>query len=384
MQSVFVGLNRPTLDGRPACRCRSVVFSLMRRLLLAALPAASLSACQPEADTSPPQVRPVRTVTVVKRDVGETVSYTGRIQAENETRLAFRISGRMVERPINVGDHVDPGQVVARLEPQDELNALRTAQASVAAAQGQLNQAQSTFDRQKTLLARDIASRAQFEQAESALKTARAQLDTAEAQLKAAKDRVSYTELRVDAGGTVVATGAEPGEVVQAGQMIIRVARKDGRDAVFDVPAQLLRSAPSDPVITVSLTDDPAVTATGRVREVSPQADPVTRTFEVKVGLTDPPAAMRLGSTVVGRMKLDTAPVIEIPATALTESDRRPAVWVVDPKDMTVSLRNVEVARNDPATVAIADGLDTGEIVVTAGTQALHPGQKTRLLDAPR
>ena len=394
MQSVFVGLNRSALAGRHACRCRGVAFSVMRRLfcdsgggprlLLAGMTAASLSACQPEAETAAPQVRPVRTVTVVKRDAGETVSYTGRIQAENETRLAFRISGRMVERPINVGDHVDPGQVVAKLEPQDELNALRTAQASVAAAQGQLNQAQSNFDRQKTLLARDIASRAQFEQAESALKTARAQLDTAEAQLKAAKDRVSYTELRVDAGGTVVTTGAEPGEVVQAGQMIIRVARKDGRDAVFDVPAQLLRSAPSDPVITVSLTDDPAVTATGRVREVSPQADPVTRTFEVKVGLTDPPAAMRLGSTVVGRMKLDTAPVIEIPATALTESDRRPAVWVVDPKDMTVSLRNVEVARNDPATVAIAEGLDSGEIVVTAGTQALHPGQKTRLLDASR
>jgi RND family efflux transporter MFP subunit len=394
MQSVLVGLNRPALAGRHACRCRGVAFLVMRcllcasgagpRLLLAGLTAASLSACQPEAETAAPQVRPVRTVTVVKRDVGETVSYTGRIQAENETRLAFRISGRMVERPINVGDHVEPGQVVAKLEPQDELNALRTAQASVAAAQGQLNQAQSNFDRQKTLLARDIASRAQFEQAESALKTARAQLDTAEAQLKAAKDRVSYTELRVDAGGTVVATGAEPGEVVQAGQMIIRVARKDGRDAVFDVPAQLLRSAPSDPVITVSLTDDPAVTATGRVREVSPQADPVTRTFEVKVGLTDPPAAMRLGSTVVGRMKLDTAPVIEIPATALTESDRRPAVWVVDPKDMTVSLRNVEVARNDPATVAIAEGLDSGEIVVTAGTQGLHPGQKTRLLDSSR
>ena len=326
----------------------------------------------------------MRTVAVVKREVGETVSYTGRIQAENETRLSFRISGRMVERSVNVGDHVEPGQVVAKLEPQDELNALRTAQASVAAAQGQLNQAQSNFDRQQTLLARDIASRAQFEQAESALKTARAQLDTAEAQLKAAKDRVSYTELRVDSAGTVIATGAEAGEVVQAGQMVIRVARKDGRDAVFDVPAQLLRSAPSDPLISVSLSDDPAVTAIGRVREVSPQADPVTRTFEVKVGLTDPPAAMRLGATVVGRMKLDTAPVIEIPATALTEFDRRPAVWVVDPSSLTVSLRNVEVARNDPATIAISQGLDSGEIVVTAGTQALHPGQKTRLLGSAR
>ena len=390
MQSIFVGLRTPNSGVRVACRRPSAARCLFGapgtapRLLLAGLALALLSACQPEADTAPPQVRPVRTVTVVKREVGETVSYTGRIQAENETRLSFRISGRMVERSVNVGDHVEPGQVVAKLEPQDELNALRTAQASVAAAQGQLNQAQSNFDRQQTLLARDIASRAQFEQAELALKTARAQLDTAEAQLKAAKDRVSYTELRVDSAGTVIATGAEAGEVVQAGQMVIRVARKDGRDAVFDVPAQLLRSAPSDPLISVSLSDDPAVTAIGRVREVSPQADPVTRTFEVKVGLTDPPAAMRLGATVVGRMKLDTAPVIEIPATALTEFDRRPAVWVVDPSSLTVSLRNVEVARNDPATIAISQGLDSGEIVVTAGTQALHPGQKTRLLESAR
>src|SRR6476646_2233436 len=390
LQSIFGGLRTPNSGGRVACRLPSAARCLFGtpgtapRLLLAGLTAALLAACQPEADTAPPQVRPVRTVTVVKRDVGETVAFTGRIKAENEARLGFRIPGRMIERPINVGDHVEPGQVVARLEPHDELNALRTAQAGVAAAQARLNETQNIYERQKTLLARDIASRAQFEQAEATRKTARAQLDTAEAQLKAAKDRVSYTELKVDAAGTVVATGAEPGEVVQAGQMIVRVARKDGRDAVFDVPAQVLRSAPSDPSITVNLTDDPTVTATGRVREVSPQADPVTRTFEVKVGLTDPPAAMRLGSTVVGRMQLDTAAVIEIPATALTESDRRPAVWVVDPKSLTVSLRNVEVARNDPATVAISEGLDTGEIVVTAGTQALHPGQKTRLLGSAR
>jgi membrane fusion protein, multidrug efflux system len=153
---------------------------------------------------------------------------------------------------------------------------------------------------------------------------------------------------------------------------------------VFDVPAQVLRSAPSDPLISVNLTDDPAVKATGRVREVSPQADPVTRTFEVKVGLTDAPAAMRLGSTVVGRMQLDGAPSIELPAAALTEFDRRPAVWVVDPANLTVSPRTVEVLRHNPATVAISSGLEPGEIVVTAGTQALHPGQKTRLLGSPR
>ena len=126
------------------------------------------------------------------------------------------------------------------------------------------------------------------------------------------------------------------------------------------------------------------MTAVGRVREVAPQADPVTRTFEVKVGLTDAPAAMRLGSTVLGRMQLDAAPVIEIPATALTEFGSRPAVWVVDPYSLTVSPRNVEVLRNNPATVAISDGLKPGEIVVTAGAHALHPGQKTRLLESSR
>jgi multidrug efflux pump subunit AcrA (membrane-fusion protein) len=120
------------------------------------------------------------------------------------------------------------------------------------------------------------------------------------------------------------------------------------------------------------------------VREVSPQADPVTRTFEVKVGLTDPPAAMRLGVTVTGSVQLDASPAMELPATALTEFDRRPAVWVVDPASLTVALRNVEVLRHNPATVAIASGLEPGEIVVTAGTQALHPGQKVRLLGTMR
>jgi membrane fusion protein, multidrug efflux system len=343
-----------------------------------------LAACQRATEATSPEVRPVRTVTVAKRDIGETITYTGRIEAENETRLSFRIGGRMVKRAASVGDRVEPGQVVAKLEPQNEMNALRSAQAAVAAAQAQFNEADNNYKRQKILLARDVASRVQYERAEQTRDTAGAQLESAQAQLKIAQDQVGDTELKADAGGIVIGTAAEPGEVVQAGQLIVRVAPKGGRDAVFDVPGQVLRSAPSDPPVKVSLTDDPAVTTIGRVREVSPQADPVTRTFEVKVGLTDPPAAMRLGATVIGRLQLDTAPTIEIPATALTEFDRRPAVWVVDPSNLTVSLRNVDVLRHNPATVAISNGLDTGEIVVTAGTQALHPGQKTRLLEAAR
>jgi RND family efflux transporter MFP subunit len=342
------------------------------------------AACQRQAEATPPEVRPVRTVTVAKRDVGEVITYTGRIEAEAETRLAFRIGGRMIERSVNVGDQVEAGQVLARLEPHNELNTLRSAQAAVTAAKAQYSEAQQNYERQRFLLARDVASRAQYERAQQTRDTAGAQLDSARAQQKVAEDQVGDTELKADAGGVVIATAAEPGEVVRAGQLIIRVAPKGGRDAVFDVPGQMLRSAPREASVEVRLTDDPNVTTVGRVREVSPQADPVTRTFEVKVGLTDPPAAMRLGMTVTGSVQLDASQTIEVPASALTESDRRPALWVVDPASLTVALRNVDMLRHNPATVAIANGLEAGEIVVTAGVQALHPGQKVRLLESSR
>ena len=308
------------------------------------------------------------------------ITLTGRIEAEDEVALAFRISGRLLENGGKLGDRVQPGQVVARVESQNELNALRTAQANLAAAQGKLTQARNQLERQDTLLKQGWTTRVNHDQATQALQTAQSQVDAAEAQLKAAHDLVSFTELKADAPGVITARGPLAGEVVQAGQMIIRLARKDGRDAVFDFPAQLIRTAPSDPPITVSLAEEPAVTVQGRIREVAPQADPVTRTFEVKVGLTDPPPAMQLGATVTGRMETEAVPVIEIPATALTEFNRQPAVWIVDPSSRTVSARNVDVLRFDQATVAVDQGLDAGEIVVTAGVQALHPGQKVRLL----
>ena len=190
--------------------------------------------------------------------------------------------------------------------------------------------------------------------------------------------------LEADGKGTVTARGAEPGEVVQAGQMIVQLARRDGRDAVFDVPSQLLLSTPSDPKVTIRLTDDPAVTTVGRVREVAPQADPVTRTFEVKVGLTDPPAAIRLGSTVTGSIQLESEAVIAIPATSLTTLHQQPAVWIVDPSSLTVSMRTIDVLRYDPGTVVVSHGLNVGDIVVTAGVQSLHPGRKVRLLGSPQ
>jgi RND family efflux transporter MFP subunit len=356
--------------------CYRLLWTTLVVLLLPAM----LAACQPDVEAAAPQARPVRTVTTEKREAGLPVTLTGRIEAEDEVALAFRISGRVLENDRKLGDRLESGQVVARLESQNESNALRAAQANLAATEGQLTQARNHFERQDTLLKQGWTTRANHDQAKQAQQTAQSQVDAAEAQLKTAHDQVSFTELRADAPGVVTAVGPRAGEVVQTGQMIVRLARKDGRDAVFDASAQLLRSAPRDPQITVSLTDNPAVMARGRVREVAPQANPATRTFEVKVGLTDPPEAMLLGATVTGRMEVEAVPVIEIPATALIKFNQKPAVWIVDPSKLTVTIRNVEVLRFDPTTVAVSEGLDTGEVVVTAGVQALHPGQKVRLL----
>jgi RND family efflux transporter MFP subunit len=349
-----------------------------------ALAAIALGACREEQKAAAPTPRPVRTITAVLQEAGETVVLTGSIQAQDEASIAFRIGGRMTKRLANVGDRVEPDQVLAILDPTNEMNALRSAETRVTAAEALVTQSRAAFERQRALLAGGHTPRAQYDIAEKALATALAQLDDAEAQHRIAADRVGYTILRADAAGTVTARGAEAGEVVQPGQMIVQIARQGGRDAVFDVPAQVLRSAPSDPKVVVSLTDDRAVTTVGRVREIAPQADPVTRTFAVRVGLTDPPAAMRLGSTVNGLLKLASDQVITIPASALTELNREPAVWIVDPKAQTVSLRNIALLRFDPASVVVTGGLHAGDIVVTAGIQALHPGQVVRLLGPGR
>jgi len=274
------------------------------------------------------------------------------------------------------------GDLVARLESQNEENQLRAATAALAAAQAQYNQASGHYDRQRTLFRQGWATRATYETAEKGKKTAAAQVDAAEAQLSAAEDLLGFTELHADQDGVITTVGPAAGEVVTPGQMIVRVARQDGRDAVFDVPAQVIRSAPVDPYIMVALADDPTVKVRGHVREVSPQADPVTRTFKVKVTLDNPPEAMRLGATVNGTMTTTQDAVIEVPASALTRSEQQAAVWVVDPASQTVALRPVEVKRFGEYLVAIADGLKSGDVVVTAGVQALHPGQPVRLLEA--
>lgn len=342
----------------------------------------SLAACDDtdQDGVAEGDARPVRTVTVTQRDGAESVSLSGTVESQIEVDLAFRIGGRMTERLVGVGDTVNAAQLIARLDPTDEANGLRAAEASLAAADGQLSEARVNYDRQKQLYERQIAARAAFERAEQIYSTALAAADAAAAQVAIARRRLDDTELYADASGIVTAIGAEPGEVVPSGRMIARLARDDGKDAVFDVPATLIATSPPDPEVTVSMPLSPGVTAQGRVREVSPRADPATGTFRVRVGLIDPPPEMRLGSNVTGRANFGGAAAIELPATALTRSEGAPAVWVVDPATGTVTLRQIGVARFAPASVVVADGIAVGEIVVTAGVQALRPGQEVRLL----
>jgi len=352
------------------------------RLAIAiAVIALPLAACNRATEVPAPEVRPVRAVTVAKRDGGETVALTGTVQAQTEINLSFRIDGRMTERLVNVGDAVRPGQLIARLDAQNEESSLQAAQAQLAAATARLAEARSNFVRFRDLVAENAVSRASFEQAETALKAAEAQVESAQTQVTLATNRLSYTRLVSEVSGVVTAQGAEPGEVVGPGRMIVQVAREGARDAVFDVPARVKDLAPAQPRIVVSLVSDPKITAMGTVREVAPRADPLTGTFRVRVRLVDPPAAMRLGATVTGRMALAAAPAIEIPPSAVIRADRQAAVWVFDPKTGTVATRGIEIRSSDPLRVDVASGLNPGDIVITAGIQALRPGQKVRLLE---
>jgi RND family efflux transporter MFP subunit len=351
----------------------------MKRIVLVITVALLPVACGKEPPKKA-EIRPVRVTTIQHAPSGETISLTGQIQAKDQVNLAFRIGGRLLERNVTVGDPVTPGQIVARIEPQDYQNALRSAEADLASAQAVLANAQGSESRQSELLGRGFAARSQYDQAQQQLKTAQSQVESAQAKLQNAKDNLTYTDLKSDVSGAVTAKGAEPGEVVAAGKMVLQVARQGGRDAVFNVPAQLIRQSPRNPDVTITLSDDPTIVATGHVREVAPQADAATGTYVVKVALDNPPDAMRLGATIIGQVKLQSEPVIQLPGTALTQSEGKPAVWVVDPEKKTVSLLPITVGHYDTSSIIVLDGLKDRDLVVTAGVQALRPGQQVRLL----
>jgi len=347
----------------------------------ASLAALSLAGCGGEAPPAEP-VRPVQVTVVRYGGESEGVSLTGEIEARNQVNLAFRVGGRLIERRVNVGGKVSPGQLVARLEAHDARNSLLAAEAELASAKATLVQSTNNEQRYKSLVATGVISRAQYDEAQQQLTAAQSRVSSANASLQTARDNLKRTELYAEAAGVVTSKGAEPGEVVQAGQTIVQVAQSDGKDGVFNVPAALMRDPSRLPTsVSVALADAPEIKATGQIREVAPEADPVTRTYLIKVTLDNPPPAMRLGATVIGTAIFAPHAAVSIPATSLVQLEGKPAVWVVDPGTKQVALRTVTVERYETTDVIIASGLKDGDTVVTAGVHALRPGQLVKLLE---
>jgi RND family efflux transporter MFP subunit len=334
----------------------------------------------------PPEVRPVRTVTVDPKPIDDDRQAVGEVRARYESDLGFRVSGKVVARLVDVGVSVRKGDVLARLDEQEYSNRLKSAQADIVAAEAVLEEARGSEGRLRQLLASGTTTRALYDTAVKNLRSAEAKLDSAKAARDLAKDQLSYADLVAEFDGIVTAVGAEPGQVVNIGQMVVRLARQTDKDAVFAISESAFRGPPGGerPEVVVSLLSNPAISADGVVREIAPVADPATRTYQVKVTLKDPPDQMRFGASVIGRLKVATAPVVVLPATALFDKAGQSAVWVVDAASGLVTLKPVTVSRYETDRVVLSGGLTKGEIVVTAGVNRLREGQKVRLAEAAR
>ncbi len=337
-----------------------------------------LAGCKEDAAEVVPLTR-VKVVTTEIVDFAPPITLTGVIAAQVRTDLSFRLSGKISERLVNVGDHVVLNQVLARLDPDEQQAELVSAQAGVVSAEAMVRQATAAFERQKDLLGRGNTTRRDYDQAEASRRSAQAQLDQAHSDLKVAQDQLAYTELRADADGIITARMAEAGQVVAQAQPIYTLARDGPRDAVFNVHEWALTNVDADKGVLISLVSDPAVTTPGDVRELSPAVNPSTQTVTVKIALRDTPAAMTLGALVNGTARLNQQKVVLVPWAALFEIDGRPAVWVLDPGGSIASLKPITIARYTKDQIAVSSGLQTGEIVVSAGAQMLHPGQKVEI-----
>jgi RND family efflux transporter MFP subunit len=340
-----------------------------------------LAACHKEEKAAATPIRPVRTMTVELREGGERTSLTGEIQPRYQADIGFRVNGKILQRPVDVGTAVKRGDLLARLDPQQYRQDLEVAKSEVAAAEAEVTRSQAQEYRQSELLKNGHTTRVAYDQALKTFKTAQAQLDAARAKQIQASENLGYADLKADDDGVITAVGADSGQVVSAGQMVVRLARPGEREAVFNVAEGTFKSATKNPTVEVELVSDSEIKTAGKVRYVSPQADPETRTYTVRVSLPDAAPQMRLGANVIGSVTLDQGQSVTIPGSALFQKDGQPAVWLVG-KDHTVGLRQIAVQRYQGDSVNVGDGLTQGDVVVTAGVQKLLPGQKVSLMEA--
>lgn len=316
----------------------------------------------------------VRTEIVRLQDRGRSATLSGDVEARIQSDLSFRVSGRVVFRLVDVGAHVDTGDVLARLDPKQQQADFDAATANLAASELQLQVAASTFQRQKTLIANGFTTRVAYDTAEEGLRTAEGSLDSAKARLGRSKEALGDTVLRASAAGVITARNIEVGQVVQPAQSAFTLAQDGDRDAVFDVSESVFFQQPEDKIV-ITLLSDRDVTAVGRVREVSPAIDAKSSTVRVKVAIENPPVAMTLGSAIAGTARWKPMNQIVVPWNALMATGATPAVWVVDPQTRTVSLKPVTVDTYETGAVVVHDGLQPGERVVIDGGKLLSVGQ---------
>lgn len=349
------------------------------RPLLTLCGALSLAGCGEET-VPPAPIRPVLSV-VVAPHTPRIVGFTGTVEPRYQVSLAFRILGRLISREVEVGDRVAAGRRLAAIDPLALDLAVRSAEAELSTARAQLANATGVEERQRTLLAQNTATRAQFEAAQEAKASAEAGMRRAEANLAKAREQLSYAELRSDTDGVVTAVGAQVGQVVSPGQAVVTVARPEIREAVLDVPENIGRDLNLGAEFDVALQLDPSIRVPGRLREIGPQADPTTRTRRLLLTLLHPPESFRLGTTVTVALIAPAVKNIELPGTAVLERDGRDYVWVVDPGASTVSVQEIKIAAREAAVARVAEGLAPGTRVVIAGVNSLQPGQRVKILD---
>jgi len=349
------------------------------RLLLLGV-ALSASGC---GDNTPkvPEVRSVRTQVVDPKPIDDDRRAVGEIRPRYESDIGFRVAGKIIARNVDVGAVVRQGDILAMLDARDNHNKMKSAESDIIAAEAVLTEAQATEWRLRHLLENGNTTRANYDVALKNLRSAEAKLDSAKAAFNLARDQLAYSELHADFDGIITAVGADVGQIVNIGQMIVRLAKPDQKDAVFAIAEAAFdgRSAAERPEVIALLLSNPSVSAEGVVREISPVADPSTRTFQVKVTLKDPPEQMRFGGSVVGRVKASTTPVVLLPGSALFEKGGQPAVWIVDPARGSLQARPVTVARYETDRVVVGEGLVKGDVVVTAGVNRLRENQKVRV-----
>ncbi|MDB5630865.1 MAG: putative component of multidrug efflux system family [Tardiphaga sp.] len=340
-----------------------------------------LAACK-EKEAAPEPIRPVLSMVVRPIMTGDD-AVVGTVEPRIKTEFSFRVLGRLITRTVYVGDTVEKGQTFAAIDPAALELAVRIATSEVSNGQAQQANAAGAESRQRTLLGVDATSKAAFETIEQTRASADASLIRAQANLAKAKEQLSYAQLQADFRGVVTAVGAEVGQVVSPGQMVVTIARPDIREAVIDVADDAANNLKIGTPFTVALQLDQAIKAEGKVREIAPQADAATRTRRVRITLDHPPETFRLGTTIIAADAGGRNQALLLPASAILNKDGKTSIWLIDPDSKTVKTRPVETAPDENGRVRVTSGLEAGQRVVTAGVNSLSEGQTIRLDQEP-